>query len=299
MNTSFSIPLPPSFSFEECLWFLNRNYDDCLHAIEQDQLYKVIVIGQQPVLVRISTQGAQLTIDILKGPVTVAVQDQLKQYILEWFDLDKELQAFYTLLHAHPALSYMPEKFQGLRLIGIPDLFEAVCWAIIGQQINLTFAYTLKRRLVEKYGLHVDHADKAYHVFPLAAVLADATIPVLKEMQFSTMKAQYLVDTARAFAAGAISKAQLSDLPDLASRQKALTSMRGIGMWTANYALMKSLQEPSYVPYGDAGLLNALLAHKIIQDKKDAAGILAFFESFAGWESYMVFYLWRSLAVRD
>ena len=44
-------------------------------------------------------------------------------------------------------LKPLVKKYSGLRLIGIPDLFEAIAWAIIGQQINLTFAYTLKSDL--------------------------------------------------------------------------------------------------------------------------------------------------------
>lgn len=44
------------------------------------------------------------------------------------------------------------DEFYGLRNIGIPDLFEAIVWGILGQQINLAYAYTLKRRLVETFG---------------------------------------------------------------------------------------------------------------------------------------------------
>lgn len=75
-----------------------------------------------------------------------------------------------------------------------------------------------------------------------------------------------------------------------------LMSVKGIGIWTANYALMKSLKEQSSIPYGDAGLLQALLIHNIITDKKDGLQIRNFFQEMRGWESYVVFYLWRSLA---
>ena len=53
--------------------------------------------------------------------------------------------------------SFTPiEQYYGLRTLGIPDLFEALSWGIIGQQINLTYAYTLKRRLVEQFGSYVE-----------------------------------------------------------------------------------------------------------------------------------------------
>ena len=115
-------------------------------------------------------------------------------------------------------------------------------------------------------------------------------------MQFSGKKAEYLIGLAQLFDDGLMSKNKLPSLPDFPSRQKALTDIRGIGIWTANYALMKSLKETSSIPHGDAGLLNALKAHRIIEQKTDTEPISDLFNSFSGWESYLVFYLWRSLA---
>ena len=68
--------------------------------------------------------------------------------IREILDLDRDLQPFYTHLADEPVARHALEQHKGLRLIRIPDLFEALSWTIIGQQINLRFAYTLKARLV-------------------------------------------------------------------------------------------------------------------------------------------------------
>jgi DNA-3-methyladenine glycosylase II len=118
-------------------------------------------------------------------------------------------------------------------------------------------------------------------------------------MQFSKSKALYLTLIARAFASKQLSKEGLQQLPDLVSRQKALMDIKGVGLWTANYTLMKCLKERSCIPFGDAGLLNALLNHGIIADKKNPREIEGFFSVYATWESYLVFYLWRSLSKRS
>ena len=52
-------------------------------------------------------------------------------------------------------------------LLGITDLFEALSWGIIGQQINLTYAYTLKRRLVETFGSYVEWNGRKHWIFLL------------------------------------------------------------------------------------------------------------------------------------
>ncbi|NRF39905.1 DNA-3-methyladenine glycosylase [Pedobacter foliorum] len=293
-----SIDAPLNFDFQECLWFLDRNFDDCMHKVDTDQVIKVVEIEGQQLLVSVAFYEHKLQIELLDGNLKQPDLNKLKKFVSDWFDLEKDMESFYLLIKNDERLAYMATAYNGLRLIGIPNLFEAICWAIIGQQINLTFAYKLKRRLVEKYGAYMSYNGFNYHVFPNCEVLAELYPDDLKEMQFSKSKAEYLINIAKAFASGEISKDKLLALPDLIARQKALNNIKGIGVWTANYALMKSLKEHSCVPYGDAGLLNSLLNHKIIADKKQHKEIELFFSNYPGWESYLVFYLWRSLSTK-
>src|SRR3546814_19422719 len=115
-------------------------------------------------------------------------------------------------------------------------------------------------------------------------------------MQISNRKAEYLIHIAEAFANKTLSKALLRELPNVESRRKYLIAIGGIGIWTANYTLMKCLREQSCIPFGDTGIASALIAHQSINDKKDKEQIERFFNNFKGWESYLVFYLWRSLS---
>lgn len=294
-----SIPIPPDFSFGECLWFLDRDFDDCMLKVNRDGLSKALLLNESVVLLNIRADADQLLISVLQGELSVDEEPALKKYIEDWFDMGLDLSPFYTLLAKDPRLAFMANAYHGLRLVGIPDMFEAICWAIIGQQINLTFAYKLKRRLVERYGRRLDHQGDAYYLFPDAAVLAEASVEELQGMQFSKSKALYLTLIAGAFASKQLSKQGLLQLPDLASRQKALMDIKGVGLWTANYTLMKCLKERTCIPFGDAGLLNALLMHGIIADKKQALEIQNFFSAYPTWESYLVFYLWRSLSKRS
>ncbi|PYF71480.1 DNA-3-methyladenine glycosylase family protein [Pedobacter nutrimenti] len=289
-------PVPPLFSFKECLWFLNRNYDDCMHRISSGAITKAISLPEGDFLIRIAEHRQMIRMEILDGADIENHREVLEQYLKNWFDLDRDPRPLYELLKKDPQLSYMVTAFQGLRLVSMPDLFEALCWGITGQQINLSFAYKLKRRLVEKYGRSIEHEGNVYHLFPKPTALAKAGITDLMDMQFSQKKAEYLIGLSKAFLDGTISEKTLKALPSLKERQQVLTAIRGIGLWTANYALMKSFRENSCIPYGDVGLLNALIAHGIMQQKTDREQMDHFFEKYKGWESYLVFYLWRSLS---
>ena len=292
------IPVPPLFSFQECLWFLNRNYDDCLHAVGENAVLKVIATPFGDVLFRVSEHGAFLRVDVLEGNSGSDCGDFIAAYVREWFDMDRDLTPFYLHLKRDGRLAYMADDFAGLRLMGISDMFEALCWSIIGQQINLTFAYKLKRRLVERYGRHIEWENQVFHIFPEPEVLANAEVNVLREMQFSQKKAEYVIGVARAFVEGTLSRSLIGALPDFEARQKALVAHKGIGIWTANYVLMKSFRAPEGIPHGDVGLLNALAGHGIIAGRSEKDKIEAFFQDYVGWETYVTFYLWRSLAMK-
>lgn len=295
----FEIPCPSLFSFEECLWYLNRNFDDCLYSIKEAEVVKAININGKTLLVSVKENGQSLLVEILNGDVDKADSYPLSAYIHEWFDLEREISPFYDLLHLYPTLSHLAKDYRGLRIMGISDLFEALCWSIIGQQINLTFAYKLKRRLVEQYGTELIFGEEKYYLFPDYEIIARAQIEDLRAMQFSQKKAEYIIGMAKRFALGELSKEMLYNLPDLESQQKALTNIKGIGIWTANYVLMKTLKAASAIPHGDVGLLKALENYKIIAARNEVDKITALFEKFKGWESYLVFYLWRTLSKKQ
>jgi DNA-3-methyladenine glycosylase II len=294
--TYTEIPVQGTFSEKECLWFLNRGFDDCIYRVFTDKIRRAFKFEDELTLVDIIPMPDKICLAWLTGIPSKKCETYVSDFLGGWFDLDIDLGAFYRLLNANKKLAYMTESYKGLRFIGIPDIFEALGWAIIGQQINLKFAYLLKRRLVEQYGDFIIYQGEKYFLFPSPEVIARAEVSDLRALQLSGKKAEYLLSASNFIKDGNLSREILLDQPDLASRLKYLTDLRGIGPWTANYVLMKSLKERSCVPYADAGLRNALVKHQIICYKNKPAAINEFFSSFEGWESYLAFYLWRSLA---
>lgn len=288
------IKAPAIFSFAECLWYLDRNFDDCSHAVEGNSVVKAIRFEGEELLFRLSGGDNFLRVEMLLGTDSAKARKHIEAYIRKWLDLDRDIQPFYDLLARDERVAFMADAFYGLRVVAINELFEALSWSIIGQQINLAFAFRMKRRITERFGTNIEYGDQLYHIFPRAEVLAAIDPEELRPMQFSQRKAEYLVGLAKQFASGALTEEGIAALPDFQSKQETLTKIRGIGVWTANYALMKSMHIPEAVPYGDAGLFIALESLNIIDNRKEAGKIEAFFREFEGWQNYMVYYLWRS-----
>ncbi len=287
------IRTPEIFSFKECLWFLDRGFVDSSHTIIDDKVRKVFLNEGQKALVELSFENAQLKAEILSGKVS---EDLLEKNIQQWLGLEGDLNPFYELLKRDDDFSFLTEKYFGLRAIGIPDFFETICWSIIGQQINLTFAYKLKKALAEAVADKIHYEGRDYHLFPRPELIASISDEQFRIMQFSKQKVNYIRGIADSLLEGKLHENAVWDLTNNADRVAYLKQFKGIGEWTAQYVLLKYFKDPSAAMYGDAGLNQILFNLKNIPKKDSRTQQEAVYAQFKGWESYLTFYLWRHLS---
>lgn len=294
-TVSTTIPIPDKFSFKETLTFLDRGFDECLYFISEGVVSKLLTFPDGDGILRVLQKEDVLQIELQKEQVNDGDLKRVKTLVSDWFDLNRNIAPFYKLLTKHSTLGHFVKDFYGSRLVGIPDLYEAICWAVIGQQINLTFAHKVKRALVEEYGEQKISGGRVYYTFPTPEKLAKASKKKLRDLKFSRQKIEYLVIISKIFADGGMSKEILRTCDSKDEKIAKLTEIKGIGIWTANYVLMKSMGEMSCITYGDAGLNKAVNRLFDTGSKPDNGKIDEVFKDFAGWESYLNFYLWRSL----
>lgn len=295
MRKSIEITKPENFNFEACLQFLNRGYEECLYQVNQYSVKRLIRLTSGLTFLEVSNDNQNIIITIQKE--VISDQDCLESqaYVSDWFDLNRDIQPFYQLLNSQKETKGFPEKYHGLRLMGIVDLFESLCWCVMGQQINLTFAHKMKTRLVHKYGETNIVDDEIYYSFPTPESLFNVDREELVGMQFSKQKINYVINIAQAFCDHQLDKTNLLKLNKI-DQMKNLTAIKGIGPWTANYVSMKCLRDMTCIAYGDTGLSSSLHRH-FKTDKKPSYDVIdKIFKPYAGWESYLNFYLWRSLA---
>ncbi|MCP4631251.1 MAG: hypothetical protein GY850_48230 [bacterium] len=144
---------PQEFDFSQCLKFLTRPPLEPCHVVENNILFKLEKFEREPVLIKIQCRDQNtICIDFLTPRAKKSIRDRIAKYVWHWFDLETDLRPFYRMAGKDPVLKNVTKELYGLRILTISDLFEAICWAIIGQQINLTFAYTLKKGFVESFG---------------------------------------------------------------------------------------------------------------------------------------------------
>ena len=291
------IPTPKDFHFKECLVFLGRSDLELLHRIKDGFVYKLLKIDQELLLLKIGFIDDSLQVEFPLGKPTVKAQKMASEYVVDWFDLDRDLAGFYEMAQNDQMLQRVVSKYRGLRMIGIPDLFEALTWAIMGQQINLTFAYTLRKRFVERFGESVTFEGETYWLYPTFDRIAEIEVDALKELQFTARKAEYVIGVSQAMVNGELSRENLLKMEDYQQIHAYLTKLRGIGSWTADYVMMKCLHQSAAFPITDVGLHNAVRIQLGLERKPTLDELKEKAARWTGWEAYAVFYLWRSLYV--
>lgn len=286
---------PKEFNFEECLVFLGRSNQEILYQIKEGCLYKLIRVNEKLILFKIEYIYDFIKVEFLKNTPLKDERKLVAEYIWEWFDLNTNLVEFYDLANDDNILMDITHKYYGLRMICMHDLFESLVWAILGQQINLTFAYTLKRQFVEQYGESLTYNSDIFWVFPSFDKIVFIDVEDLRKLQITFKKAEYIIGIAKAMKKGELTKETLINQQNYHQVKKLLMQFRGVGAWTADYVMMKCLQCKNSFPIADVGLQNALkhlLGYERKPTIKEMEELSAKWE---GWQAYATIYLWRSL----
>ena len=145
--------------------------------------------------------------------------------------------------------------YPGIVPVLVPDPFTALIRSISAQQVNLRWASTIRRRLAERYGTrHEVGGHYAYSLHP--EPLATASVRELRAIQLTTAKARSVIACAESALAGELDRHELAAMKD-DELITHLTRIRGIGRWSAEWFLARTLGRPRVVA-GDLGVRKAV-----------------------------------------
>lgn len=282
-----------TYCFDETLDYM-KHQDDCLYKVIDDEIYKAEWFRGKKVLMKLSASaGGGVNIDTLVNEGVSA--DEIKRYCEDWLDLDYELDEFYQFAKGDKRLSGLIDHHYGYRMVGKVDITDAFLWSILGQQITKSFAYVLKRRVIEHCGHHIEYDGEKFYLIPDAGEIAGIDSEVLRGMQISTRKTEYIQGVLGGVASGALSKSYLETFGDYDEIFKHLTSFRGIGPWSANTVLMRTLKFRNAVPVGDAGIKNAIKLVDGLDEAPSKEYINEITDEWGRFGMYGTLYMWSAL----
>ena len=196
--------------------------------------------------------GREVRITPATGGVEVEPLDATVEAVVrKLLGLELDLTAFHAFAESEPVLDATVRLFPGFRPPLAPDPFEALVSSITAQQVSLHAAFAVRSRFVDRFGEPAEHAV----AFPTRERVAQASEDQLTALGFSRRKAEYVLGVARA----ELDFEALAALSDDEVKVR-LTSLRGLGEWSADWFLARHLARPHAWPAGDLGLRKAVLA---------------------------------------
>jgi DNA-3-methyladenine glycosylase II len=233
--------------------------EDPANRIGRDVFRRVLRVGGTLVPYEVRWSGsvddARLTVRI-PGARAAVVAEAATAEVRRLFGLDFDLPGFYRMAKADAALAPLVEPLYGMRPTLAPTPLEMLVGSITAQQVNLSFAFACRARLVRRYGTPVRVGRVEVWAFPDAAALARATVAQLRALKYSNRKGEYIRDLARAVVAGALDLAAL-DAATNADVIERLTALRGLGRWTADWFLARRCGRGDICPAGDLAVRKA------------------------------------------
>jgi DNA-3-methyladenine glycosylase II len=187
------------------------------------------------------------------------------------------------LARADPTLATIIRARRGIALGSRGDPFQTLARSIVGQQISVKAAESVWQKVVAAVG-----------GVPTPENIASAAIADLRAAGLSQRKAEYVSELANRFASKRLDPLRWQALDD-ESIITELTTVRGVGRWTAEMFLIFNLMRPDILPVADVGLQRAVSLHYRSGRVLSERTLRRIAEPWAPWRSVATWYLWRSL----
>ncbi len=281
----FELALPDGY----LLPYLRRALSRDIHSLTER-----LVGDTYTTAVRLSTGTTRLTLRLSPTRVAVAVEapkaplPEVHALVVGLLGLDEDATAFARLARKLGLARLVAGRHE-LRISRTPSVYDGLLWSIIGQQINFPFACQLKRRLVERVGTP---AGDGLYALPTPAAVAALEPADLLPLQFSRQKADYVIMTSRLIAEGKLDLEALRGM-SATRAERTLLAVRGLGPWSVNYLMMRSLGFPDCVPLGDTGVTSGLKALLKLEERPDIDATRRLMAMFSPYRSLATTQLWQ------
>ncbi|GLH74157.1 hypothetical protein GETHLI_26590 [Geothrix limicola] len=282
--SDLELNLPKDYRSADTLAFHGRDPASPSERVAGSLLRKALWIDGHARVLSVRLDGSQAVASVTGGG---AAPEATVRRLL---GLHLDPSAFEVKVRRDKLFAPLVKARPGLRVLLTATPFEALVWAILGQQINLALAFRLRQRVLSRYGVEV--GGLVAHPRPQDLAMADPD--ELGAMQVSRAKAACLIALSGAVASGRL---PLDDLAtwDFAEADARLCAEKGIGPWTSHYVLMRGLGLPDCVPVGDSALATALERGLKLEARPGPREVARLMAPYAPHRSMASFHLWAGL----
>jgi DNA-3-methyladenine glycosylase II len=285
MTLHFSLDPVPPFRLDLTVWTLRRRPINAVDLWDGKTYRRGLMFGNRPVEIAVIQNGSTLEISVVGARLTSSMTSAVTTVLQRMLGTQVDLRAFYDFAVQDAQLNRLVHRFRGAKPPRFPSIFEALVNAISCQQLSLTVGITLLNRLAEHCGLV---AGSSLYCFPRPQDLVKITPAEFRRLGYSANKSRALLELSDAIVDGRLNLETLVERDDQ-EITRVLLEMRGIGRWTAEYALLRGVGRINLFPGDDVGARNNLArwlklrtpldyarVSRVLKTRKRYAGLLYF-----------------------
>jgi DNA-3-methyladenine glycosylase II len=225
------------------------------------------------------------------SPLSESDMEKAEAVLRFIFNLNFDLKPFYEQVKNDKTMARITRRLWGLKSPTTQTVFEALVDSIVEQQISLKVANTLENRLIKKYGDQLTIDDEVYYAYPTPNSLAAVSVEEFRQCGLSQRKAEYIKGVSALIAEGKLDLEKFKSYGDADEIIWEMDAIRGIGVWTAELTMIRSMQKWNAFPADDLGL-RRVVAHYYCGDEKiTSAQARQIAEPWGEWKGVAAYYL--------
>lgn len=285
-----SLALPAGYRVDDILAFHTRDSLAVAEIGEDRTLQKGLLWNGYPACLTITFNRSHADVELaIDGAVETSDVEIILDKVKRMLGLMQAIEDFEQHYRRHSQLGILIARQSGLRIPMTASIFEALSWAIIGQQISVQAATSIRRKLIQV--VNIRHSDGLF-CYPGAEQVAELSESDLRQAGFSLSKAQTLLTISRMLSSGELLlENRLAVLPAEETHQK-LAKIRGIGPWTMNYLFLRGYGWLDASLEGDVAVRRGLQKLLNMPDKLTAQQTQQWLAPFSPWRALIAAHLW-------
>jgi DNA-3-methyladenine glycosylase II len=207
------------------------------------------------------------------------------------FNLNFDLAPFYEEVKKDKVMACLTQKLRGLKSPTTQTVFEALVDSIVEQQISLKVANSMEKKLIKKFGDALDLEGEVYYAYPTPQRMALASVEELREGGLSQRKAEYIKSASTLMMEGKLDLEKLRNYESVDEIIRELDKVKGVGVWTAEFTLLRGMQRLEALPADDLGL-RRVISHYYCGGKAiTGAQAREIAEGWGKWKGLAAYYL--------
>ena len=287
--SSLTLALPPHFSVPAFLDFHGRDQHAISEQVEGNVLRKAVILDGHPCLLALDFNHSGQ----VRAAASTLTRTALSRQTRAMLGLDQPVHTFEQAVTGEAApLGQLIDRQRGLRVPQSATPFEALSWAIIGQQISVSAATAIRRRFIQLAG---QAQVSGLYCYPDATAVSKLDACALRSVGFSASKADTLLTVSQRCCEHALLPDALHSDADAQNTEQALLGIRGLGPWSVNYTLLRGYGYLDGSLHGDVAVQKALQQLLGLKARPTAKATRDWLAAFTPWRALVAAHLWQSL----